>query len=93
MEPRQEIEAQRQEIDRIDDAIVDLLVRRARCAVAIGRQKRLEGSPIRDPAREASVLARLRDRARGSLDGRAVESIFEKIMQVSRALEEEDVRP
>ncbi|HZU99619.1 MAG TPA: chorismate mutase [Planctomycetota bacterium] len=92
MEPKQEIETQRQEIDRIDDAIVDLLVRRARCAVEIGRAKRRTGSPVRDPAREATVLARLKERARGQIDGRALEAVFERIMEMSRSLEEEDAR-
>jgi chorismate mutase/prephenate dehydratase len=90
MNAREEIEARRLEIDRIDDSIVDLLARRARCAIAIGRAKRLEGTPVRDLAREAEVIARLKDRARGKLDPLSIERVWERIMELSRRLEEEE---
>jgi chorismate mutase len=47
---------------------------------------------VRDPAREATVLARLKERARGQIEGRALEAVFERIMEMSRSLEEEDAR-
>ncbi len=90
MTARQEIETTRREIDRIDDSIVDLLVRRARCAIEIGRVKRRDGVPVRDPAREAEVLARLKERAHGKLDAQAIERVWDRIMELSRRLEEED---
>lgn len=90
MTARQEIEATRREIDRIDDSIVDLLVRRAKCAIEIGRAKRRDGVPVRDPAREAEVLARLKERARGKLDASAIERVWDRIMELSRRLEVED---
>jgi chorismate mutase len=85
--PQGELERHRREIDRIDDAIVDLLVARARCAVAIGRLKRLDGSPVRDPAREAEVLARLKERTAGKLDASAIESVWGPIMELTRRLQ------
>jgi chorismate mutase/prephenate dehydratase len=91
MTAREEIEAMRREIDRIDDSIVDLLARRAHCALLIGRAKRRDGVPVRDPAREAEVLARLQERARGKLDAAAIEGVWERIMELSRRLEEEEV--
>ena len=90
MNARQEIEEARREIDTIDDAIVDLLVRRSRSAVRIGRAKRQEGVPVRDPAREAVVLARLTERARGKLDALAIERVFHRIMELTRSLEEKE---
>ena len=89
MSGRDEIEARRREIDRIDDSIVDLLVGRARCAIEIGELKRLEKTPVRDPAREAEVLARLKERARGKLDASAIESVWERIMELTRRLQEQ----
>jgi chorismate mutase len=90
MNARQEIEEARREIDQIDDAIVDLLVQRSRSAVRIGRAKRREGVPVRDPAREAAVLARLVERARGKLDALAIERVFDRIMELTRSLEEKE---
>jgi chorismate mutase len=89
MSGRDEIEAKRREIDRIDDSIVDLLVARARCAIEIGELKRQEKTPVRDPAREAEVLARLKKRAKGKLDASAIESVWERIMDLTRRLQEQ----
>lgn len=92
MTGREQIQAMRDEIDRIDDSIVDLLVRRARCAIGIGKLKRVEGAPMRDPAREAEVLSRLKKRAEGKLDNEAIESVWERIMALTRRLQEDDAR-
>ena len=48
------LEALREEIDRIDEVIVRLLDRRARCAYSIGRIKNEQGMPIYEPQREAN---------------------------------------
>ncbi|MBI3723353.1 chorismate mutase [bacterium] len=87
-----EIDGWRREIDAIDDRIVDLVLRRARCAIRIGRAKRKAGVPVRDRAREAAVLARLAERARGRLEGRDVRWVFSRIMELMRRLEEDDAR-
>ena len=47
------LEALREEIDKIDEVIVRLLDRRARCAYAIGRIKSEQRLPIYEPQREA----------------------------------------
>ena len=57
MAPELSLEALREEIDRLDEVIVRLLDRRARCAYAVGRLKRSEGMGIYEPAREASSYA------------------------------------
>ena len=54
------LEALRDEIDRLDEVIVRLLDRRARCAYAIGRLKRSRAWAIYEPAREAAVMAHVR---------------------------------
>ena len=66
------VEALREEIDKIDEVIVRLLDSRARCAYAIGRLKHQLGKPIYEPAREAAVLAHVRqvnEALGGPLDG------------------------
>ena len=68
------VEALRAEIDQIDEVIVRLLDSRARCAYAIGRVKHAEGKAVYEPAREAAVLAHVREVNRnlgGPLDDEA----------------------
>lgn len=55
----------RQELDEIDDAIHDLIMRRAGVAAHVAAAKKAKGLPIR-PSREASMLRRLSARHDGS---------------------------
>ena len=54
------LEALREEIDKIDEVIVRLLDRRARCAYSIGRLKKEQGATIYEPQREAAVMAHIK---------------------------------
>jgi chorismate mutase len=84
------LEALREEIDKIDDVIVRLLDRRARCAYAIGRLKHEQGLQIYEPAREASVMAHVRavnSELGGPLDGDAVVRLYERIMDEARRIQ------
>lgn len=54
----------RHAIDRVDDALLLLLAARLHLARSAGRCKRRAGLPLRDPAREARVLARTESFAR-----------------------------
>ena len=77
----------RRKIDRIDDALIELLERRASYAAAIGRIKRRIGAPVLDAGREQVLLERLRARSGGSLDALALERIFETILTEMRRLQ------
>ena len=68
----------RRRIDAIDDAIHDLLMRRAATAAEIRRAK--GAGPIWRPAREAQVLRRLLSRHEGPFPGSAVARIWREIM-------------
>ena len=84
------VEALRAEIDQIDEVIVRLLDSRARCAYAIGRVKRREGKPVYEPAREASVLAHVRDVNQtlgGPLDDEAIVRLFERVIDEARRIQ------
>lgn len=84
------LEALRAEIDRIDEVLVRLLDRRARCAYAIGRVKHAEGKPVYEPAREASVLAHVREvngALGGPLDGDAIVRLFERVIDEARRIQ------
>lgn len=84
------VEALRAEIDQIDEVLVRLLDRRARCAYAIGRVKHAEGRPVYEPAREASVLAHVREvnaTLGGPLDGDAIARLFERVIDEARRIQ------
>lgn len=84
------LDALRDEIDKIDEVIVRLLDRRARCAYAIGRIKSEQGRAIYEPAREASVVAHVRavnESLGGPLDGDAVARLYERIMDEARRIQ------
>ncbi|MDP1568600.1 MAG: chorismate mutase [Vicinamibacterales bacterium] len=96
MAPELSFEALREEIDRIDEVVVRLLDRRARCAYAIGRLKRAEGRAIYEPGREAAVMAHVRDvneRLGGPLDGAAIVRLYERIMDEARRIQRIEAAP
>ena len=79
-----ELERLRQEIDRVDDAILESLNERARLARAIGTLK--VGQAYR-PEREAQVLRRIKERNKGPLAGETAALLFREIMSACLALE------
>ena len=84
------LEALREEIDRIDEVIVRLLDRRARCAYSIGRIKNEQGMPIYEPQREAKVIARVKElniMLGGPLDEHAIVRLYERIMDEARRIQ------
>ena len=84
------LEALREEIDKLDEVIVRLLDRRARCAYAIGRLKHEQGMQIYEPTREAAVMAHVRamnEDLGGPLDGDAVVRLYERIMDEARRIQ------
>ena len=82
-----DIEDWRNEIDRVDQELVELLNRRAHCAIEIGRIKRERGLPIYLPEREREVIQHVVEVNAGPLDAEAVRRLFERIIDESRSLE------
>jgi chorismate mutase len=81
------IDALRDEIDRLDAELVQLLNQRAAQALEIGRIKRTLKMEIYQPAREEAVLRHVRGINPGPLDGDAVARLFERIIDEARRLE------
>ena len=84
------VESLRDEIDKIDEVIVRLLDRRARCAYAIGRVKKDNGLPIYEPQREAAVIARVKElntKLGGPLDEAAIGRLYERIIDEARRIQ------
>jgi chorismate mutase len=82
------LQALRAEIDALDDAMHDLLMRRAAVVarMAASRAKTGVGSPLR-PGREAAVLRRLLARHSGALSRGAVVRIWRHIFMAHTAIQ------
>jgi chorismate mutase len=93
MAPELSLEALREEIDRLDEVIVRLLDRRARCAHAVGRLKHAQGMGVYEPTREASVMAHVKAvnaSLEGPLTDEAITRLYERIMDEARRIQRLD---
>ncbi|MCS6885336.1 MAG: chorismate mutase [Acidobacteriota bacterium] len=82
-----DIDDWREEIDRIDLELLELLNRRSRCAIEIGYIKHRMGLPIYSPSRETEILENVTRNNRGPLENDAVRRLFERIIDESRRAE------
>ena len=77
----------RVQIDALDLQLLTLLNQRAGLAHEVGEIKRLEGSAVFRPDREAQVIANLQARNGGPLKDQSLSLIWREIMSGCRALE------
>ena len=83
----------RKKIDELDHKIVELLNERARAAQEIGRLKRNTQMPVYEPQREQTILENVRATNRGPLPDAELHHIFERIIDVMRNLQKEEIQP
>jgi chorismate mutase len=88
-----DIEDWRKKIDDLDRKLVELLSERARAAVAIGRLKRNTSMPVYEPDRERIVFANVQEANPGPLPGRDLVRIYERIIDVMRNIQKEEIVP
>jgi len=88
-----EIADWRNKIDELDEQIVRLLNERAAAAVQIGQLKANAGSPIYEPQREQNVFTHVQKINPGPLSHAQVKDVYERIMDVMRALQRPGVQP
>ncbi|MFZ0814166.1 MAG: chorismate mutase [Candidatus Sulfotelmatobacter sp.] len=81
----------RKKIDELDRRLVELLSERARAAVEIGRLKRNTNLPIYEPDRERIVFEHVQKTNQGPLPGRDLVRIFERIIDVMRNIQKEEI--
>ncbi|OYQ39925.1 chorismate mutase [Rhodoferax sp. TH121] len=74
-------------IDAVDQELLALLTRRAALAHEVGEIKKVEGSAVFRPEREAQVIANLQQANQGALKNESVAVIWREIMSACRALE------
>lgn len=77
----------RREIDDLDDAILELLNRRAEKAIEIGRAKEEADREVFDPSRERQILDRLEAASKGPLPVEAMREIYGALFAANRLLE------
>ncbi len=80
----------RQEIDRIDEELLDLLNERMRVVQRVGEIKHETGGAIYRPEREKAIIERLSAKSKadgGLLNQAAIEALYLEIFAVSRNLE------
>ena len=83
----------RKRIDEIDRKLVELLNQRAQAAHEIGRLKRNTNMPIYEPDRERIVFANVQEINQGPLPSRDLAQIYERIMDVMRKIQKEEIAP
>ncbi len=81
----------RKKIDEIDQKLVDILNQRAHAAQEIGRLKRQTDMPIYEPDRERIVLEQVQEQNHGPLQHRHLIQIYERIMDVMRNIQKDEI--
>ena len=84
---KKEISRWRSRIDKIDQKIIFLLNKRARCVDEIGRIKKKIGINVYSPKREKEVLQNISKINPGPFSRHSVRKIFSRIMLESRNFE------
>ena len=82
----------RKKIDELDRRLVELLNERANAAKEIGRLKRNTNMPIYEPDRERKVFENVKAIIKGPLPAHELQHIFERIMDVMRKLQQEEIQ-
>ena len=88
-----DIEDWRKKIDEVDRRLVELICERARAVVEIGKLKRNTSMPIYEPDRERRVFENVRRENRGPLSDRELLRVYERIMDVMRQIQKEEIAP
>jgi len=88
-----DIEGWRKKIDELDRKLVALLSERARAAVEIGKLKRDTNLPIYEPDRERIVFENVQEANHGPLPSRDLVRIYERIMDVMRNIQKQEIVP
>ncbi len=90
--PLDDIADWRKKIDHLDRQLVELINERAKCAQEIGRLKRNTQMPIYEPDRERTIFENVHRINQGPLPDRELTRIFERLIDVMRKLQEDEMR-
>jgi len=85
------IEELRIRIDELDRQLVELISERARAAQMIGHLKAATSLPVYEPDREKIIYANVRAANKGPLPDIELTHIYERIIDVMRALQRNEL--
>ncbi len=85
------LEELRNRIDVLDRQLVELLSERARAALMIGHLKAATSLPVYEPAREKVIYTNVRAANKGPLPDIELTHIYERIIDVMRALQRNEL--
>jgi chorismate mutase len=85
------LEGLRNHIDVLDRQLVELLSERARAAQMIGHLKAATALPVYEPVREKAIYANVRAANKGPLPDIELTHIYERIIDVMRALQKNEL--
>ena len=85
------LEELRIQIDELDRQLVSLLSKRAETALEAGRLKVATSLPIYEPAREKTIYENIRAVNSGPLPDLELTHIFERIIDVMRSLQKNEL--
>src|SRR5271165_7213799 len=85
------LEELRNQIDALDRQLVELLSERARAALMIGHLKVATSLPVYEPAREKVIYSNVRAANKGPLPDIELTHIYERIIDVMRALQRNEL--
>jgi chorismate mutase len=85
------LEEFRERIDALDRQLVELLSERARAAKMVGHLKAATSLPVYEPAREKIVYENVRAANKGPLPDIELTHIYERIIDVMRALQRDEL--
>jgi chorismate mutase len=85
------LEELRNRIDVLDRQLVALLSERARAAIEIGHLKAQTSLPVYEPAREKVIYTNVRAANEGPLPDIELTHIYERIIDVMRALQRDEL--
>ena len=85
------LEELRERIDALDRKLVELLSERARAAQMVGHLKASTSLPVYEPEREKIVYANVRAANKGPLPDIELTHIYERIIDVMRALQRDEL--
>ena len=85
------LEELRERIDALDRQLVELLSERGRAAKMVGHLKAATSLPVYEPAREKIVYENVRAANKGPLPDIELTHIYERIIDVMRALQRDEL--
>jgi chorismate mutase / prephenate dehydratase len=93
MESSRDLQTLREEIERLDQQILQLLKQRMESVERVAEAKLVSAAPFRDPPREEQVLQRVRHAAAElGLDAHEIERLYRHLLEMSVARQQVHIR-